>query len=463
MYHITNVKATETIDIQEELIMKNGEYLLSTEKVGRAFCKLALPALLTTLISQIYNLTDTYFIGLVRDTAMLSAVSMAMPVMWLVSALCGMIGAGAPQLISLKMGACDSEGAQRCRAFCVFGTIVLSAVVSPIAYVLIEPVLSLMGAEGALLAHAVDYLEIIIATGGITAVSGAIQGVLRAGGRTRQASIASAVGIVVNIALDPIFILTFGMNMRGAAIATALGSLASLIVSIVYARDEISVKHVLPKAADIGAMFKMSLASTCSSVITSLTVGASFTMATSFGGNAVASISVCSKIYSVVVSVVSSLAFSMQPFIGYNFAANNHKRLLKGIWTSLAIGSGVCLAGVVAFALGGRLFMRCFTDDAELISYGAQMLKYLSVGLPVAALQMNAMSYLNGTGKALRTLVIALARQLVVFVPMMLIMQHFMGMTGLMLAYPLTDVIATIPAVLFCVGDIKALYAKRLA
>lgn len=441
--------------------MKNGEYLLSTENVGKAFWKLAIPALLTTLISQIYNLTDTYFIGLLNDTSMLSAVSIAMPFMWLVSALCGMIGAGAPQVISLRDGAGDREVSGKCRSFAVFGTLIMSLVISPVAYTLIVPTLRLMNAEGAVLEYASEYLRIIIATGAISAVGGAMQGVLRAGGRTRQASIASMAGIIVNIILDPIFILGFDIGMAGAAWATALGSVVSLIVSTIYVRGELDIRHILPGAADIGLIFKISLASTISSVITAFTVGASFTAAASFGGNTMASVSVCSKIYSTVVSIVSALAFSIQPFVGYNYASGDHKRLMRGVFTSLGVGQAVCIVGAAAFACCGRLFMGCFTDDAALIEEGAKMLRLLAIGLPVSAMQMNAMSYLSGTGKAMRTLAVSLARQLVVFVPVMLLMQHFLGSNGLMLAYPVTDVIATVPAVALCVGEIKHMFSEN--
>lgn len=443
--------------------MKQGEYLLSTEKVGRAFWKLAIPALLTTLISQIYNLTDTYFIGLLNDTSMLSAVSIAMPFMWLVSALCGMIGAGAPQLISLRDGAGDRTSSDKCRSFAVFGTLAMSLVISPVAYALIVPTLRLMNAEGAVLEYAAEYLRIIIATGAISAVGGAMQGVLRAGGRTRQASVASMTGIIVNIILDPIFILGFDIGMAGAAWATALGSVASLIVSAVYVRDELDIKHILPKSSDVGLIFKISLASTISSAITALTVGASFTVAASFGGSTMATVSVCSKIYSTVISIVSALAFSIQPFIGYNYASGDHKRLMRGVFTSLGVGQAVCIAGTAAFVCCGGLFMSCFTDDAALIEEGAKMLRLLAIGLPVSALQMNAMSYLNGAGKAMRTLAVSLARQLVVFVPVMLLMQYFLGRTGLMLAYPVTDVIATVPAVALCISEIKRMFTESRA
>ena len=441
--------------------MKNGEYLLSAEKVSTAFRKLAIPALITTLISQIYNLTDTYFIGLLNDSTLLSAVSLAMPVMWLVNSIGGMIGAGAPQVISLHTGSGSRDSAACCRSFCVIGTLVISLIITPIAYMLIDPALRLMNADGAMHTHAAEYLRIIILSSPIIFAGGALSGILRADGYSSQASIAGAAGIIVNIILDPIFIFVFDMGIRGAALATALGSVASLIANLIYTHGMINYRKFLPDIKDIALIFKISLASTCSSVITAFTVGASFSVAVSFGEYTMASISVCSKVYSVVVSIVSTLAFSMQPFIGYNYGAGNHSRLLSGIGISLKYGILVCLAGFAVFMCCGKTLMGLFTADHALIGYGAKCLKYLALGLPVCAVQFGAMSYMSATGKAMRTLIISLARQVLIFVPLMVVLRHFLADIGMMLAYPLTDIIITIPAVAMCIGEIKKMYSQK--
>lgn len=443
--------------------MKNGEYLLSTERISRAIAKLALPAVLTTMISMIYNLTDTYFIGLLRDTAQLSAVSIAMPIMWLISAVAGMIGNGAPQLISMKMGAGDSDGAKKCRSFCVFGNLILGLVVTPIGLLTVTPMLKLMNADGAVLAHAKAYLDIIILGSAISSVSGAMQSVMRAGGLATQSSICSVVGIVVNIILDPIFILVFDMGMRGAALATVLGSVASLIVSMFFVRGTISIRSAIPKPADIAQIFKLSLASTISSVITAVTVGASFSMASGFGDNVIPSISVASKVYSLVVSLVSAIAFSLQPFIGYNYASGNTRRLRKGLTAVLGVGTAICLIGTASFLLLGRQYMSLFTADPGIIASGVDMLKYMAVSTPIIALQMSCAAYLSATGQIMKTMITTLGRQIIIFIPVMLIMQALLGLTGLMLAYPVTDIIATILAVILCSGDIASLYKKQPA
>ncbi|MBR6568975.1 MAG: MATE family efflux transporter [Clostridia bacterium] len=433
--------------------MTSGEYLLSTENLKTAFVKLAIPALLTTLISQIYNLTDTYFIGMLQNTAMLSAVSLAMPIMWLLNALTGIIAAGAPQLISIKDGAGEKEASIRCRSFAVLGTLILCIIIIPIAMVTINPVLSLLTKDTAVISYATEYLHITIAASILSSVSSAIQGVLRARGRTKHAGIASMAGIVTNICLDPLLIFVFNMGMRGAGLATALGAAISLVMCFFYIRGEISVKKFFPSVSDIALICKLSLASTVSSVITALSVSASFAMASSLSSNTMASIAVASKVYSTVISVISAIAFSIQPFIGYNYSSGNHIRLVKVLSISSIIGEIMGVISTLVFLFGGGMLMRLFTNDSLLVAFGTKMLRLLAIGLPVVAIQMNCMCYMSATGKAMHTLGISLTKQ-ILSVFLMMLLQHFWNETGLMLSYPITEIVVAIPSVLLCFGEI---------
>ena len=219
-----------------------GHDLLANGRIGKTLLKLAIPAILTTLINVIYNMTDTYFIGLLRDTAMLSGVSFTMPVMWLCSAFTGIITNGAPQLISMYAGKGDHEGAGRMRSFAVYATLLMSLVISLLYALILRPMLSFAGADGASLEYGYRYLIVVVLAMPLTNVSVAMQSVLRSDGQSIKASIASIAGIVTNIILDPILILAFRLDMLGAALATAAGGVVSLIIGTVYTRGQFSVK-----------------------------------------------------------------------------------------------------------------------------------------------------------------------------------------------------------------------------
>lgn len=441
--------------------MKTGEYLLKEEKVGRAMLGLVLPGVLSTMASTIYNFTDTYFIGLLRDTQQLSALSLAMPLMWLAGALSGVIGAGAGQVISLLLGKGERQGLARCRSFAVFGTLALSLLLTPLMLVCLRPALSMMGAQGAVLEYAAEYLQVIVGATAISAVSGAMQGVLRADGRTALSSIGSGIGILLNIVLDPILILAMHMGVRGAAIATALGSLASLIFCTIAVRKQISLRCAVPGWKIARQTLSLSMASTCTSVLNALIVALSFSVATGFGDGVVAAISVASKLYSFVVSVVSAIAFGMQPFVGYNFAAQSWKRLKEGIGCLLCTGTLICLVATAAFLLLGNGYMRLFTQENDVIEAGSRMIRTFAIGAPIVAVNMTAMMFLGATGKAWRSLLAGLSRQILIYMPVMLILQHFFGLDGLIVSYPVTDLLSTALAVALCAGDIKRIFAQQ--
>jgi len=440
--------------------MQKGEYLLKKERIGKAVWKLMLPAVLTSLISMIYNFTDTFFIGLLRNTDQLSALSLAMPLMWLFGTLPGLISAGAGQVISLKLGAGDKMGAKQVASFSVFGTLLLGLLSTAVSLPLMRPCLKMMGAQGAVLEYAAQYLGVIV-LGHVFAAGGAMLGVQSAHGRANIASIGNVIGIAVNIALDPLFIFVFDMGVTGAALATVLGSASSMVFGLIVSKGYLSVRNVIPDKKTVKKVFGLSLSSTATSIVSSLIVAATFSMATGFGNETVAAISVASKLYSFIVSLVSAMCFSLQPFAGYNYAADNRPRLRKGLLLSLGAGTAVCLAGMLLFLFAGGPYMRLFTEDPVVIGAGEKIIRYFAVSAPILALNMTAMMLLSATGKAMRSLIAGMSRQVLIFVPLMIVLRRFFGMDGLILAFPISDILATILACAMCAGDVRRIFGKK--
>lgn len=440
--------------------MQKGEYLLKEERIGKAVWKLMLPAVLTSLISMIYNFTDTFFIGLLRNTDQLSALSLAMPLMWLFGTLPGLISAGAGQVISLKLGAGDKTGAKQVASFSVFGTLLLGLLSTAVSLPLMRPCLKLMGAQGAVLEYAAQYLG-VIALGHVFAAGGAMLGVQRALGRANTASIGNVIGIVVNIALDPLFIFAFDMGVTGAALATVLGSASSMVFGMIVSKGYLSVRNVIPDKKTVKKVFGLSLSSTATSLVSSLILTVTFSMATGFGNETVAAISVASKLYSFIVSLVSAMCFSLQPFAGYNYAADNRPRLRKGLLLSLGAGTAVCLAGMLLFLFAGGPYMRLFTEDPVVIGAGEKIIRYFAVSAPILALNMTAMMLLSATGKAMRSLIAGMSRQVLIFVPLMIVLRRFLGMDGLILAFPISDILAAILACAMCAGDVRRIFGIK--
>lgn len=425
--------------------MQNGEYLLAREKVGKAVWKLMLPSVLTTMISMIYNFTDTFFIGLLRDTQQLSALSLSMPLMWFFGALHGLISGGANQVISLRLGAGDREGAKRVASFSVCGTAALCLLGTLLSLCLLRPSLRLIGARGEVMEYALRYLAISFA-GQIFATGSAMLGILQAHGRAHAASVGSIIGIAVNIALDPLFILVFDLGVAGAAAATVIGSACSFVYAFIVTRGEYSLKMAIPDAKTAKKVVALSLSSCITSVVNSLIVGLSFSMATGYGDEVVAAVSVGSKLYSFLCSLVSAVCFSLQAFVGYNYSAGNVRRLKKGLLLAFGLGTGLCLAGSVLFLMLPEQYMRLFTDDPAVLEAGAKMIRFFAIGAPLVALNMTCVMLLSATAQAVRSLIAGLGRQIVIFIPLLLALRALLGLDGIILSYPLTDILATLLA-----------------
>ena len=420
-----------------------GHDLLANVRIGKTLLKLAIPAILTTLINVIYNMTDTYFIGLLRDTAMLSGVSFTMPVMWLCSAFTGIITNGAPQLISMYAGKGDHEGAGRMRSFAVYATLLMSLVISPLYALILRPMLSFAGADGASLEYGYRYLIVVVLAMPLTNVSVAMQSVLRSDGQSVKASVASIAGIVTNIILDPILILAFRLDMLGAALATAAGGVVSLIIGTVYTRGQFSVKLMKIPASDLRKTVALSLPNTITTVINCAIMFVGFKMGSTAGGDGlIASISVGSKVYSFAVSLIAAFAFSLQPFVGYNYASGDRTRLRKGVKAAVIVGTTFSIVFMaISLAFGNKL-IGLFSDDAAVLMYGTRMLRCLSAGIPVMMPLMTCQMYLSSTGSAKKSLVAGLSRQVLIFAPVLAILYSLIGIEGLFYAYPISDILA---------------------
>ncbi len=428
----------------------NGHALLSDAPVPRAVARLAIPSVLSAILSIAYNLTDTYFVALLRDTAQLAAVSISMPAMMLLSAVVALVSSGAPSLISLLAGAGKEEDAARVRSFSVWASFLLGLIATPLALLLIRPLLSSMGAGGDVLGYAARYAGIVAAFSAANGAQGAMQGVLKADGRALEAGIGSAVGILANAALDPLFIFGLKMGVSGAALATGLGGLASLLYFAVRLRGTIPPRAAKPGKKLARRAIALGLSGTLSSVLTSLTVGISFLFASDYGDALIASVSVASKVYAISVTLVAALAFSLQPFVGFNHAAGRRDRMRRGIGLSLGVGTALCLASAAAYLFFGDAFMRAFSDDPSITETGARLMRFFAIGVPFAALEMTALMYLTATGQATRAVVAGLGRQLVLFFPALFVLRALFGLDGLMLAYPATDIAAAVLGTALC-------------
>ena len=393
--------------------------LFETMPVTRAIAELAFPSIMGQIILVIYNMADTFFVGLTRSDEMITAVTVCMPAFMFLSAISNLFGVGGASVISRFLGSHNRESAGRTSAFAIWGCMAVTTLYSFFAWVFMDSFVNLLGGGNNPVVHneACRYMTIAVVIGGVvTALNTLFSHLVRAEGRSMQASIGIMLGGILNMALDPLFmfvILPRGNEVVGAALATMLSNVAALIYFIIII---VKNRRVLVLSAKPG-------------------------------------IGVAKKVNMLAHCIVRGMSQGVLPLIGYNFASGNKKRMRKTFYisagTSIVI-SALCMTACLLFA---REFIGVFIPEAsESHEWGNRFLRILCIGAPFSAWAYAVISFFQATGHGVKSLVLALLRKGVLDIPLMFILNSVYPTYGIVWATPIADILCSIcAAVLFTV------------
>lgn len=437
--------------------------LFENKSVLSAVITLALPSIMGQIILVIYNMADTLFVGLTKSDEMLTAVTVCMPAFMFLSAISNLFGVGGASVISRAMGKDDELKARRTSAYAIWSCIAVTLLYCLGVFLLMDPFVNALGgkAEG-VHGHAVQYMTAAVVLGGLpTSVNTLFSHLIRSRGNSTQASIGIAIGGVLNIALDPLFmfvILDEEHAALGAAIATALSNVIALIyyiVILILQKDKLSIR-VRPSKG----MFKehipydvfivglpaclMTLCENISYAILDNLMAATGAIATA----AQAGIGVAKKVNMLAHSFVRGMAQGVLPLIGYNYASGNRKRMKSVIFTSGAISivlASLCL--IANLTLSTQLTGIFIKTESDSLMYGAQFLRILTIGAPFSAAAYTIISFFQATGRGGKSLILALLRKGILDIPLMFILRTFIPVYGIVWATPIADILCCIVAI----------------
>ena len=422
--------------------------LMEKAPVLTSLVRLAVPTVLGILVQLVYNITDTYFIGLLDDYRQIAAVSLTMPVMLVSGALSHIFSAGAPSYISRLLGRKEYGEVKKTASFAFYTTLLMGLVITAVTLVFLRPVVGLIGANDDTFGFTRDYLSIITTFSVIGIGGGTLQGLLRSEGAAKLASIGMVIGAVSNMLLDPLFILVFGLGIKGAAAATVIGNALSFLFFIILLcrkNNQVSIapKYYRPNRIMVKEVLAIGVPASLSMVILSFSTVMYNTLAAGYGTYVVAASGIMVKAQMAAIMIIMGISMGMQPFIGFNYGARNFKRMFSGIRSSIAAGTAICILFVILFAVGARWFVGQFSSDQQVIRIGTRMLRLAIIGLPFMSLQMTFMTYLQATGQALKAMIVNLSRQCLILIPVMLLMHYFFKLDGFLLAQPVADLATT--------------------
>ncbi len=436
--------------------------LMGNAPVRSAIIRLAVPTMLAAVVQILYNLTDTLFIGMLGDRDLVAAISLAIPLIFILIAFGNIFGIGAASYISRQLGAGNFEEARHSNAVAAYTAAGGGAVLSAVMFIFREPLLSVVGTSADTFAPTAGYFGILIAFGPLLILQITLAGLVRSEGATAKAMWGMIIGVGSNIVLDPIFIFSFGMGIEGAAWATVIGNgLGTLFYLLHFAkgRTVLSIKasDFRPSARIYSQTLEIGIPAALSMLIMSVSFIVGNIFAAGYGDDVVAGFGINQRINSTCIMLIIGLTQGYQPFAGYNFGAKHYHRLAMGLKITMLYSTALSLVFLAAFQIYAREIVSVFLqgDSKEIASSveaGVKFLKAFSLGLPFIGVQLTFMVTFQATGKAIRALLLALGRQLLLFLPLLLILDNLFGFGGLIYAQPSADVISTIAAALMSIS-----------
>lgn len=436
----------------------------------KAVVTLAIPTVISQIITVIYNMADTFFVGQLGDPNQVAAATLAMPLFMFMTALANLFGIGGASLISRCLGANEREKASHCSSFCVW-TAVGAAFLYGIALIVFLPVLlPILGANAGTWKYSSEYIFWTIGMGAIpTVLNPELAHLLRAEGYSKQASFGVAFGGILNMGLDPLFIFAFRMEIRGAAIATMLSNAAAVVYFFCFIRKirNVSTITMSPKLYTLkdhipGEVLAVGLPSFIISMMASISNTVLNKIISTYSNEAVAGMGIAKKIDLLSFAIAQGMTQGTLPLIGYNYTSGNRKRMVSVIKTLFFDCLTVSLAGMTVLLLTAAPITRLFIDNAETVRCGKTFLRIICLACPTTALNFFVITIFQATGKKIQPIVLSMLRKGTVDVPLMFLFDRLIGISGIAWATPVADGIALIVSCAMAIPYLKKLRMQQI-
>lgn len=425
---------------------------LGTERIGKLLTQYAVPAIIAMTASSLYNMVDSIFIGHGVGPLAISGLAVTFPLMNLAAAFGSLVGVGASTLISVKLGQKDYDTAHKILGNVVSLNLLIGIVFTIITLAFLDPILYFFGASEATLPYARDYMVTILLGNVVTHMYLGLNSVLRSAGHPQKAMLATIFTVVINTILDPIFIYGFGWGIRGAAIATILAQILSLIwlFKIFCNKKEVLHLHrgiyrlkrvLVENIIGIGlAPFFMNIAS-CFIVIL-INKG----LKQYDGDLAIGAFGIVNRIIFLFVMIVMGLNQGMQPIAGYNYGAQQYHRVNRVTKLTVIAATIVTTSGFLIGEFIPKLTVSAFTSDETLINISAQGLQIAVMFFPIIGFQMVTSNFFQSIGMARKAIILSLSRQVLILIPCLIILPIFWDAKGVWFSMPISDAAASIIA-----------------
>lgn len=427
------------------------EAIFERYPIPRAVVSLSVPTVLSSLVALLYSLADTYFVGLLNDPVQTAAVTLAAPVLLAFNAVNNLFGVGGSSMMSRAYGRRDFDTLRRSSAFSFYGALIAGALFSLGCTVFRGGLLGLLGADEITRTATNGYLNWTVTLGAVPAILNVVIAyMIRSEGAAMHASIGTMSGCLLNILLDPLFILPWGLGMGsvGAAMATCLSNCFALGYFLVYliTHRKTTLVCISPKAfclrrqivlgvcgVGVPASIQNLLNVTGSTILNNL--------AAPYGAAALAAMGICARLSMVPMYVAMGISQGIMPLISYNYASRNIRRMRDALFFAARFSIGFLAVMALLLFLMPGVFVGAFIDDAQTVAYGVRFLRGLSLAVPLLGLDFLGVGVFQAVGMGRESLFFAILRKIILEIPLLYLWNALLPLYGLAYAQPSAELI----------------------
>lgn len=436
--------------------MSDRTEIFEKEPYRKAVLRQIAPSIAAQMIALVYNLADTWFVGLLNDPGQTAAVTVVYPFFIMLTAISNLFGVGGAAAVARSLGKKEPDKAREISSVSFWGGLVFSCVLIGLFALLMRPALSLCGATEATFSHCIGYAGSAIVLGGVFgSMSMLLSNLVRAEGNSLAASLGVSLGGVLNIILDPFFILPrfLGLGAAGAGLATAVSNVFSCVFFLAYLQRKRGVLSLDPRLlgsfrVHIGTILGIGLPSAVQFALTVVAIAAQARFVSRYPTEAVAALGIIKKLDNLPINFSIGTAAGLLPILAFNHAAGNNERMKKCFRFGLSIALGFALFCLVLYEIFAPALAGFFIKDEKTVGYAASFLRLMVTAMPLMSVCYPMIIRFQAMGRAKESLVVSILRKGVIDIPLLFLMDAVWPLYGLMLVQPIVDGISVTAAAL---------------
>ena len=426
--------------------------IFETKPIPAALAKMAIPTIVSQLITLIYNIADTWFIGQTNNPYMVAASSLVLTIFLMTAALANLFGVGGGNLVVRLLGGKDEEEAKKAASLSLVMAAGASLTFSVLCFLFMDPLLRLLGASDYTIGYAKQYLTFVVVIGAVpTVLANTMSAMVRNIGHSKEAGFGLGMGGVLNVILDPIFMFVIfpsGYQVAGAAVATMLSNVITLIYFIfTYQKLKGETVLSLPRRVEkirkdsLGSLFSVGVPAAMSLLLFDLTTMVINRLAAGHGDTQLAAIGIVLKVERLPLNIGIGICLGMTPLVAYNYASKNHKRMKEFFSAARFAGLVISVMCVVFYRFCAPYIVRAFISDADTVRYGTEFLQSRCFATPFMFLSFHMVHFMQAVNRGKVSFQLAVIRQICLNIPILILLNHFFGMSGIVWTQLIADAI----------------------